>query len=197
MKKLTIYDNEKFADNFYKLAVKENSKSSVSEVLLTVCSEIFNESSGKKLEDKIKIGGKAIILPFAFLGAVTTSSIENNIKRHKMASVLDVSTNQVVCSEAELIEKEDYNQIFGYAGSLTYKANIHVERLKSIRYILNDAHFEALSTADLSYLENLIGVGGNLYLPSSIFESQKPIEEVLPNLKYVGGAIVKHKERIR
>ena len=173
------------SEEMLKLTERENARSLMSEKILLEASNCFHpDASETRAIRHLKI----VAFPIITATGVISYAIDRSVQKHKVASLLNCSTDQVVFSEGDFTDRNgNYkNEILACADSLTYKANIEKDWLKSIRFILKDAHLEALDEENMNSLE---AIGGNLYLSDKNIEAFKN-REFLPNLQYVGGKVL-------
>lgn len=173
------------SEEMLKLTERENARLLMSEKILLEASNCFHAGASEiRAIRHLKIA----TFPIITATGVISYAIDRSVQKHKVASLLNCSTNQVVFSEGDFTDRNgNYkNEILACAGSLTYKANIEKDWLKSIRFILKDAHLEAL---DEEKMDSLEAIGGNLYLSDKNIEAFRN-REFLPNLQHVGGKVL-------
>ena len=173
------------SEEMLRLTERENTRSLLSDKLLLEASNCFHiDEDEKKVIRRLRV----FAFPIITTAGVISYAIDRSIQKHKVASLLNCPTSQVIFSEGDFTDREGNhkNEILACATSLTYKANIEKDWLKSIRFILKDAHLEALDEENMISLE---AVGGNLYLSDKNIEAFKN-REFLPNLQHVGGKVL-------
>ena len=168
-----------------RLTERENARSLMSEKLLLKASDCFHAGASKTRAIRHL---KIVTFPIVTATGVLFYAIDRSLQKHKVASLLNCSTDQVVFSEGDFTDREgNYkNEILACADSLTYKANIEKNWLKSMRFILKDAHLEAL---DGEKMDSLEAIGGNLYLSDKNIDAFQT-GNFLFNLQHVGGKIL-------
>ena len=175
------------SEEMLRLTERENARSLLSDKLLLEASNCFHANAN--VDEKTVIRHlRAFAFPIITATGVVSYVIDRSIQKHKVASLLNCPTSQVAFSEGDFTDREGNhkNEILACAAGFTYKANIEKDWLKSIRFILKDAHLEALDEENMKSLE---AIGGNLYLSDKNIEAFKN-REFLPNLQYVGGKVL-------
>ena len=173
------------SEEMLKLTKRENARSLMSEKILLEASNCFHAgASGVKAIRHLRI----VAFPIITATGDVSYAIDRSVQKHKVASLLNCSTDQVVFSEGDFTDREGNckNKILACADSLTYKADIEKDWLKSIRFILKDAHLEAL---DGEKMDSLEAIGGNLYLSDKNIDAFQN-GNFLPNLQHVGGKVL-------
>ena len=175
------------SEEMLRLTERENARSLLSDKLLLEASNCFHANAN--VDEKTVIRHlRAFTFPIITATGVVSYVIDRSIQKHKVASLLNCPTSQVAFSEGDFTDRDgNYkNEILACADSLTYKANIEKDWLKSIRFILKDAHLEAL---DGEKMDSLEAIGGNLYLSDKNIDAFKT-GNFLPNLQHVGGKVL-------